>query len=62
MEVSRHTVTAVSDSVVFDGVPAGTLYLLRNLTEGVQERAFSYKDGRQLFDQENEKWIQVNQK
>lgn len=59
---SAGTVTAVSDSVVFDGVPAGTLYLLRNLTEGVQERAFSYKDGRQLFDQENEKWIQVNQK
>ena len=55
---SAGQVIAASDSVVFQGVPEGVLYLLKNHSGGVQERAFSYKDGRQLWDLENEAWFQ----
>lgn len=55
---SAGRMTAVSDSLVFKDVPSGTLYLLKNHSGGVQERVFSYKDGRQLWNTDNEKWFQ----
>ena len=33
----------------YDNVPTGTLYWLRNLTKGKEERVFEYKDGKQVF-------------
>ena len=45
---------ASSDSLVFHDVPAGTLYLLKNHSRGVQERAFAYENGKQLWDREIE--------
>ena len=44
---SAGIIEAESDSLTFKNVPSGTLYLLKNHTEGIQERVFSYKDGRQ---------------
>lgn len=54
---SAGIVTASSDSIVFKDVPSGTLYLLKNHSGGVQERVFSYRYGRQLWDLENEWWF-----
>ena len=36
------------DSLVYEA-PAGALYWLRNLTEGREERIFSYENGRQVW-------------
>ena len=51
---SAGQVTATADSILFRDVPSGVLYLLRNHTQGVQERVFAYKDGQQIWDSENE--------
>jgi len=40
--------TATCDSLVYEA-PAGALYWLRNLTEGREERIFSYEEGRQVW-------------
>ncbi len=41
--------TATSDSLVFERVPTGALYWLKNLTEGKEERIFTYENGKILF-------------
>ena len=33
----------------YEGVPAGHLYWLRDLTEGVEERIFTYEQGKQVW-------------
>ncbi len=40
--ISAGRQTAVADSLVFDSLPAGALFWLRNLTEGREERIFTY--------------------
>ena len=52
---------ASSDSLVFHDVPAGTLYLLKNHSRGVQERAFAYENGKQLWDREIETVFQARE-
>lgn len=37
------------DRIVFERVPEGTLYGLRNLTRGKEERIFTYENGRQIW-------------
>lgn len=37
------------DCIRFDAVPAGTLYWLRNLTRGKEERIFTYENGKQIW-------------
>lgn len=36
-------------SLEFEGVPAGGVYLLRDLTKGREERPFTYENGRQVW-------------
>ncbi len=43
------TQMATSDSLVFTNVPSGTLYWLRDLTKGKEERPFTYVDGQQVW-------------
>lgn len=38
-----------SDSLLYRDVPLDALMLLKNLTRGVDERVFEYKDGKQSF-------------
>lgn len=40
---------AADISVVFNNCPAEALFLLRNKTKGVEERIFTYEDGRQVW-------------
>ncbi len=40
---------ADADSIVFDNVPSGAIYLLRNRTKGREERVFEYKNGKQVW-------------
>lgn len=44
--------TALSDSLVFRDVPEGLLYLLVDVTRGVQAEVFSYQDGQQVWEHE----------
>lgn len=37
------------DELVYEQVPSGALYWLRNLTHGKEERIFGYEDGRQVW-------------
>ena len=37
--------TATTDSVTFDNVPSGALYILHDLTKGKEERIFTYESG-----------------
>lgn len=37
------------DSLVYENVPSGGLYILRNHTEGKEERLFTYEDGKQVW-------------
>ena len=46
---SAGVLTAESDSLVYSGVPAGSIYLLKNLSRGRQAEAFSYEEGRQRW-------------
>ena len=39
------TVTATDSKVTFGNVPSGALYILHDLTEGSEERIFSYEKG-----------------
>lgn len=41
--------TAENDSLVFGDVPFGSLYWLRDLTKGREERIFTYEDGKQIW-------------
>lgn len=41
--------TAYADSISFSGVPSGALYWLRNLTEGREERIFTYGPEGKVF-------------
>ncbi|MCM1176857.1 MAG: hypothetical protein NC308_09005 [Clostridium sp.] len=45
--VSAGKVIASSDSILYKGIPKGTIYILDNLTRGNQIRVFSYDDGAQ---------------
>lgn len=47
--VSQGKQVAAADSVVFRNIPKHSLLLLRNRTEGVAERIFEYKDGKQIY-------------
>jgi hypothetical protein len=40
---------AAADSLIYSNVPAGTLYWIRNLNKGVQERLFTYENGKQVW-------------
>ena len=40
---------AVSDTLLFEGVPSGGLYWLHCLDEGREERIFTYEQGRQVW-------------
>lgn len=42
-------VVAVDHRVVWDDVPSNTLYLLRNLSRGVEQRPFTYEDSVQYW-------------
>lgn len=37
------------DMIIFDNIPAGTLYWLRNHTRGREERIFTYENGKQIW-------------
>ncbi len=41
--------TANSHELVFDEVPKGQLYILHNLTNGSEERPFTYENGKQVW-------------
>ena len=41
--------SATSDSLVFKNVPSGALYLLHNKTKGIEERIFTYENGKQVW-------------
>lgn len=47
--VSQGKQVAEADSVVFRNIPKHSLLLLRNRTEGVAERIFEYKGGKQIY-------------
>ena len=47
---SAGRVTASSDSILYKGLPAGTLYILNNLSRGKDIRVFSYDNGVQEWD------------
>ena len=47
--VSLGEQVATTVKLVYDGVPAGTLYWLRNRTKGRDERIFTYEAGRQVW-------------
>ena len=40
---------AQSDTLTYEEVPSGGLYLLRNHTKGKEERIFTYEQGRQVW-------------
>jgi hypothetical protein len=41
--------TAVTDSLVYDQVPEGTLLFLKNHSRGREERPFTYENGKQVW-------------
>ena len=41
--------TASSNELIFDSVPSGGLYVLRNRTKGHEERIFTYENGEQVW-------------
>ncbi len=41
--------TAAEDSLVYHAVPSGTLYLLKNLTKGKEQRIFTYENNEQIW-------------
>jgi hypothetical protein len=40
---------AMSNVLTYKNVPSGALYYIRNLTEGVEERIFTYENGKQVW-------------
>ena len=46
---SLGTKTATSDTLVFTNVPNGCLLILKDYSNGVQERVFTYESGRQVW-------------
>ncbi len=40
---------ADADSIVYNNVPSGAIYLLKNWTKGREERVFEYKNGKQVW-------------
>lgn len=47
--VSTGKQVADGKQLVYAGIPSGTLYWLRNLTRGKEERIFTYENGRQIW-------------
>ncbi len=45
--LGRQTATGIN--LVYNDVPKGALYLLRDLTKGQDERPFTYENGRQVW-------------
>ena len=46
----KHGNKVAKDNVIyFENVPAGGLYILRDLTKGVEERIFTYENGKQVW-------------
>ena len=46
---SAGTVVATADSILYEGLPSNTVYILENHTRGNQIRVFSYDDGEQFW-------------
>lgn len=46
---SAGTVVATADSILYEGLPSNTVYILDNHTRGNQIRVFSYDDGEQFW-------------
>lgn len=46
---SMGVVVSDADSVVYDNAPTNALFLLRNHTQGTEERIFTYEEGRQQW-------------
>ena len=40
---------ATSNSLLFRGIPSGGLYILKDITKGVEERIFTYENGKQVW-------------
>ncbi len=40
---------ATENKLVYDEVPSGGLYIIRNLTKGCEERIFTYDEGKQVW-------------
>ncbi len=47
--VEHSTICSVHNYLDFDAVPSGTIYWLRNLSQGKEELPFFYKEGKQVF-------------
>ncbi len=41
--------TAVTDSLIFNNIPRGALYLLHDRSKGNEERIFTYENGKQVW-------------
>ena len=41
--------TAKDNAILFDHIPAHSLYILKDLTKGVEERIFTYEHGQQIW-------------
>lgn len=47
--VSTEVVTAKDIKLIYQNIPSNTLYWLRNLTTGTEERIFTYENGKQIW-------------
>lgn len=47
--IEHSTICSVYNYLDFDGVPSGTIYWIRNLSQGKEELPFFYKEGKQVF-------------
>ena len=47
--ISLGVQTAIDFSLTYDNVPKGALLWLRNLTKGIEERPFTYENGKQIW-------------
>lgn len=45
-EITAGCVTATANSVTFHDIPAGTIYILHDMTAGVEERIFTYENNK----------------
>lgn len=48
-QIALKTITADSDSLTFNNVPVGALYILHDLTAGEEERIFSFDDSKSIY-------------
>lgn len=48
-QVPLKTITSDGDSLTFENVPTGTLYILHDLTAGEEERIFSFDENKEIY-------------